>query len=232
MKFKWPIFGSRDGLGSSIAEVTSHGGRFASLLSAVALSFSGLSYYESVVKTADLEIYVAPVIQYGRDKEGYLELFAIPLTVVNSGARTGTVLSMNLEVEALDPAAKLKTAQYYSAYRGEHPTDSRAVSQAFAPMSLAGRETFSDTVRFYPAATPAKRLVNAAGDYRFTLTLRTAVPEKPGLLERLWRKDPEPVTFEKTLRAFSVQHLEFQRGTVPLRESISLPDPGPDPAPL
>jgi hypothetical protein len=209
-----------DGSAANVAEIGGYGGRFASVLSAFALSFSGLSYYESVVKTADLEVYVAPVIQYARDNEGAVELFAIPLTVVNSGARTGTVLSMDLLVENLDPATKTKSARYYSAYTGEHTFEPNAASRSFAPVSLAGRGTFSDTVRFYPAANPQPRLVDDAGDYRFTLTLKTAVPEQPGFLEKMWRKDPAPVVFEKSLPVFSEQLLELRRATIPLRDKV------------
>jgi hypothetical protein len=218
MKLRWPIFGAGDGGTANIAEIGGHGGRVASILSAFALSFSGLSFYESVMKTADLEVYVAPDIQYARDKDGYLELFAIPLTVVNGGARTGTVLSMDLEVENLDPAAKTTSAHYYSAYTGEHSPDPNAVNRSFAPMSLAGRGTFSDTVRFYPAASPQQRLVDDAGDYRFTLSLKTAVPAHPDFFDKLWRKDPAPIVFEKTLPEFSEQLVELRRATIPLRD--------------
>ncbi len=96
------------------------GGRLATVLSALALAFSGLSFYESVLKTAELEVYVPPVIHYARDQGGQIELFAVPITIVNSGARTGTALTMELTVENLRPDAPVKTKRYYSAFIGEH----------------------------------------------------------------------------------------------------------------
>lgn len=218
MTTRWPIFGSSDGSAANIAEIGGRGGRFAAMLSALALGFSGLSFYESVMKTADLEVYVPPVIQYARDKDGYLELFAVPLTVVNSGARTGTVLSMELEVENLREGAPTKTKRYYSAFIGEHSPRDDDINRGFAPLSLAGRATFSDTIRFYPIGDAQPKLVDDAGDYKFTLMLKTATPAHPDILDALWRKTPEPVTFERTLPAFSEQMLEMRRATIPMHE--------------
>ncbi len=106
MTTRWPIFGSSDGSAMNIAEIGGRGGKWATMLSALALGFSGLSFYESVMKTADLEVYVPPVIHYARDQGGDVEQFAIPLTIVNAGARTGTVISMELNVESLRPTPK------------------------------------------------------------------------------------------------------------------------------
>ena len=46
------------GSDANVAEIGGHGGRLASILSAFALGFSGLSLYESSLKRADLEVYV------------------------------------------------------------------------------------------------------------------------------------------------------------------------------
>jgi len=218
MTMRWPIFGSSDGSAVGIAEIGGRGGRWATMLSALALGFSGLSFYESVMKTADLEVYVPPVIHYARDQGGDVEQFAIPLTIVNSGARTGTVISMELEVESLRADATTKTKRYYSAYVGDPPLKDDEVSRAFAPLSLAGRTTFSDTVRFYPIGNPLPKLVDDAGDYKFTLHLKTAVPAHPEILDRLWRKEPEPVTFEKTLPWISEQQLDMRRLAIPMHD--------------
>lgn len=223
-----------DGSSANIAEIGGHGGRFASMLSALALGFSGLSFYESVMKTADLEIYVPPVIHYARDQGGDVELFAIPLTIVNSGARTGTVLSMELEVENLRPDAETKTKRYYSAYVGEHAVKEDEINRAFAPLSLAGRTTFSDTVRFYPIGNPLPKLVDDAGDYRFTLTLNTAVPKDPGVIDGVLRKDPAPIRFDKTLPWISDQQLGMRRATIAMHDKSWIaptPPPAAEPAP-
>lgn len=230
MPIRWPIFGSSDGSAANIAEV-GHRGRFAALLSAFALSFSGLSFYESVMKSPDLEVYVPPVIHYARDQGGDVEVLAIPLTVVNSGARTGTVLSMRLDAESLRPDAEVKTKSYYSAYLGDPPVSDDTPNRAFAPLSLAGRTTFSDTVRFYPIGNPLPHLIDDAGDYRFTLTLTTAVPVHPDILDRLWRTEPEPIHFERTLPWISDEQLGSRHLAIPMQDKAWKGEPAPAAAP-
>jgi hypothetical protein len=203
-----------DGASANVAEVGGHGGRFATILSALALAFSGLSFYESVLKSADLEVFVPPVIHYARDQGGDVEVFAIPVTISNEGARTGTVLSMELEVENLKTDAEPKRKRYYGAYLGEHPREATAANRAFAPLSIAGRATFTDTVRFYPAGNALPKLAGEAGDYRLTLTLNTAAAKDPDIIDRTWRKEPSPLTFQMQLPWISEQHLGFRRAAI------------------
>jgi hypothetical protein len=157
-------------------------------------------------------------VHYARDQDGQVELFAIPITIVNSGARTGTALTMELTVENLRPDAPVKTKRYYSAFIGEHTAREDGASRSFAPLSLAGRTTFSDTVRFYPEGDPLPPLVDEAGDFRFTLKLTTAVPAYPGLLDGLLRREIPPVAFERKLPWFSEQLLAQRRITIPMHD--------------
>ncbi len=182
----------------------------------MALVISAFSLYELTFKTADLEVFVPPVINYARDNGGDVELFAIPITVTNAGARTGTVLSMQLDVEDLKTH---KTKRYYSALLGEHQVDPTATNRSFAPLSIAGRETFSDTVRFYPQGNPLPRLVDDAGDFRFTVTLNTAVPAHPDVIDRYWHKAPDPVVFTRTLPWVSDEQLGSRRITIAMHET-------------
>ncbi len=186
------------------------------LISVLAFVFSGFSYYESAMKHAELSVYVPPVIHYGRDGGGDTELFAIPVTITNSGARTGTVLSMELEVERLGEGEKdtPRTKRYYGAYLGEHPRNSDAIHRAFAPASLAARQSWSETIRFYPAGNPLPRLVQDAGEYRFTLRLNLAEPADAGWWDRLWLARVAPATFTLRLPFLSEQFLNFRRGSI------------------
>lgn len=219
-----------NGSAANVAETGGHGGMFATILSALALAFSGLSFYESALKTADLEVYVPPVIHYARDSGGDVELFAIPITIVNDGARTGTVLSVELEAENMRDGADPKIKRYYSAYMGEHPVQNDAPSRAFAPLSIAGHATFSDTVRFYPVGNPLPKLVDDAGEYRFTLKLNTALPSRPDLIDRTFRKDAEPVPFQMTLPWISEQQLGFRRATIAMHAKDWKPTRASSPA--
>ncbi|HIE69443.1 MAG TPA: hypothetical protein EYP98_04370 [Planctomycetes bacterium] len=200
-----------------------YGGWQATILSAAALIISGFSLYESSFKTADVEVFVPPVIRYARDSGGSVEVFAVPVTITNAGARTGTVLSMELEVENLKTHKK---KNYYSAYLGEHQVDPNATNRSFAPLSIAGRETFTDTVRFYPDGDAFPQLVDDAGDYRFTLSLLTAEPSRPDLLDRYWHHAPAPISFERSLPWISEEQLGSRRITIAMKMKAPSPAPG------
>lgn len=203
---------------NAIADIGSHGGRLATILSALALLFSGFSFYETSLKTAALEVYVPPVIQYARDGGGDTEVFAIPITIVNDGARTGTVLSIELEAENLKDGAQPKTKRYYSGFFGEHPRDPASPNRAFAPLSIPGRSTFTETVRFYPTGNPLPRLVQGAGDFKFTLKMQTAKPAAPEFWDALTSPRPAAITFVRTLPWISDQQLDYKRATISMHD--------------
>ncbi len=205
---------SEGGAVSTLPEAASQGGKLATLISMFAFVFSGFSLYESTLKQPKLESFVPPVIHYGRDGGGSVELFAIPITVTNDGARAATVLSMELDVT--DSAGTTK--KYYSAYLGEHPRDSNAMNRAFAPITIAGRDVFSETVRFYPMGNPLPLLVTDSGSYKFKLTLKAAKPSDPDLLDQYLREEPGSIAFELTLPWISEQQLNFRRATIAMHE--------------
>jgi hypothetical protein len=207
--------GVREPALSSVIVNSGYGGLHATILSAVALVLSAFSLYEASFKTADIEIYVPPVIQYARDGGGDTEVFVVPITVTNSGARTGTVLSMELEVQDLKSK---RTKRYYSAFLGEHQIDADAPNRSFAPLSIPGKGTFSDTVRFYPVGNPFPKLADEAGDYRFTLSLVTAAPARPDVIDSMLGTKPAPVVVERTLPWVSDQQLGSRRITISMPE--------------
>lgn len=196
-------------------EVATHGARsgwLATAFSAVAVLASCVSVYVSTLQGAALEVYVPPAIHYGRDAGGDTELFAIPITIANGGARSAAVISMELEVQNLQSNA---TKRYVSAFLGEHPRDAAAPNRQFAPLSIPGRAVFTETVRFYPAGDALPRLVTDKGEYAFRLQLNTASPPQPSLLDWLQgRAQPAPILFQMTLPWLSDQQLGFRRGTI------------------
>ena len=211
----------------SLGRMASRGNRLATLISGFALAFSGVSFYETVMKQPKLAAYVPPVLHYGRDSAIEAEVFAIPVTISNEGARTGTVLSMDLEVENLKSHDRKR---FYSAYFGDHPKNPDTTARAVAPLSILGRSTFSDTVRFYPKGNPLPYLAQDAGDFAFTLTLQTAIPTKSDPLSWLWHTPPPPITFTRNLPWMSQQQLEFHRITIAMKEPGWAPAPAPEPA--
>ena len=137
--------------------------------------------YMSTLQGTKLEVYVPPTIHYGRDAGGDTELFAIPLTIANNGARSAAVLSIELEVQNLKTST---TQRCYSAFLGEHPREAATSNRQFAPLSIAGRGLFSETVRFYPAGCSPSLWMPRAST-RFRLQLNTAAPHEPSLLDWL-----------------------------------------------
>ncbi len=194
-----------------IVEHGSHGGLLATVLSAAALIFSGFSYYDSSMKTAALEVFVPPMIHYARDGEA--DVFNVPITISNEGARTGTVLTMELDVLNLNPKAEKRSAKFHSAFLGDYPRDDSVVGRSFAPLSIPGHGTFSETVRFYPMDIGLPYVVDDKGDYRFTLRLVTAKPQDPDFIEAHLLREPQPLSFELTLPGLAEQYLSQQHGT-------------------
>jgi hypothetical protein len=216
----------------NLGRMASRGNRLATIVSAFAFAFSGVSFYETVMKQPNLTAYVPPVLHYARDASAGAELFAVPVTIANDGARTGTVLSMELSVQNL----KTKdTKRYYSAYFGDHPKNPDSPVRAFAPLSILGRSTFTDTIRFYPIGNPLPYLTQDAGDFAFTLTLATVTPPKSDVLSWFWRSVPAPLVFTRKLPWISQQQLEFRRLAIPMIEPGWSPqaadaEPAPEPA--
>lgn len=198
---------------------TSRGSSLPTLLSVAAVGLSCASFYVSALQQAQLEVFVPPVLQYGRDGGGDVDVLAIPITIANGGASTGTVLAMELKVEALgEPESGregARTKTFYSAFVGEHPRSADTPNKTFAPISVPGRATYSETIRFYPQGNALPKVVIDKGEFRFTLTLTLAGAAEPGLLDRLFSsRTPPPLVFTRRLPYLSDQHLGFRRATI------------------
>ena len=194
---------------SQPADFGGRGSWIANVVSVVALCFSCISFYVSTLQGPHLEVYVPPTIHYGRDAGGDTELFAIPVTIANSGARSTAVLSLELDITDLQTNT---TKRYYSAFLGEHSREPATPNRQFAPLSIPGQAVFSETVRFYPVGNALPRLVTAAGEYAFRLHLSTAAPQQPSILDRLQgRTTLQPIAFQMTLPWISDQQLSQRR---------------------
>jgi hypothetical protein len=143
------------------------------VIAGTALLVSGYNLWQNMLKRADLKIFVPPVIQYSSPyQNSNFEVFAIPVTLVNDGAQTGTVLSIELTVT--DPRTNT-VKHFYSADFGRWTMEKTRTGayQPFAPISLAGHARQTETVLFYTRGdkeTPAQ-LIRETGPYSFRLTL-------------------------------------------------------------
>jgi hypothetical protein len=151
------------------------------LLSLVALLFSGYSLYETVLRAPQLSIFVAPRIDYvDPDRpEAVREVFILPMTLANDGARPATAIAINLQVT--NPRTK-QSKTFYAARLGswgEMPL------RPFTPVVLGGRATYSHPVQFEPRAGESvmRILDQDAGTYEFKLTVDTAGAGQAGAID-------------------------------------------------
>lgn len=194
------------------ARHVSNSGLGATLLSGVAVLFSGYSLWESSLKTADVQVFVPRVISYAAPYQNTnFEMISIPVTLSNEGARTGTVLDLDLAVT--DPRTK-QTKHFYAAELGVwsmERTRTRAY-ESFAPLPLTGRTSRTEQVLFYTRGDDEKpeQIIRQPGPYTFTLTVRQA--EDRGVLGLEDAKDAVSVTFERTLPFYDAR--AFNEGTI------------------
>jgi len=194
------------------------------LASAVALLFSGISLYHSVLKQPEIKIYVPSIIHYTSDPAVDGEVFVVPVTVANHGARDGTVLRMTLTATALsDGTTKTFETTYavgedYFVKPAGYDTNARRFERVdrprtpFAPISVAGRSHFTGTLLFYrtsPKEFP--RVVEQEGRYRVTIKTDTIVDETLGPIDKALHKPVAEVSFEFDLKR-RVQDRDLKRG--------------------
>jgi hypothetical protein len=176
------------------------------IIAGVALLVSGYNLWQTKLKRANLKIFVPPVIQYSSPyQNSNFEVFAIPVTLVNDGAQTGTVLSIELTVT--DPRTG-SVKRFYSADFGRWTMEKTRTGayQPFAPVSLAGHARQTETVLFYTRGEEEKpqQMVYEKGPYSFRLTLDDGSKE-----------DQRPsVEFVRELRWYDAR--AFHEGTIPM----------------
>jgi hypothetical protein len=181
--------------------------------SGAAVCFSGFSLWQTSLRGATFEVFVPPIIRYASPYQNSIfEAFEIPITIINSGARTGTVLSVDLVVT--DQERRL-TKRFYSACFGQWNLEkSRGPGfDPFAPMSLAGRTSQSKTVLFYPRNDETvQQIVQGAGNFLFNLSLNIAGAAPRTVLTDLFGGGaPNPLLFTMNLPA--LDHRAFNQGS-------------------
>ena len=143
-------------------------------------------------------------------------MFEIPVTFTNEGGRTGTILSVDLEATNVKTG---ETKRFFSADFGRWTMEKTRTNayQPFAPISLAGKASRTETVLFHTKGEkemPAQLVATESGLYRFRLILDEAEVDDFGALDRLWPKKPGSVSFEMALRNYDAR--AFNVGTLPL----------------
>lgn len=168
--------------------------------SAIAVLFSGFTLWDTSLQQSDLRIYVPPVIFYaGHQQNSNVEAIKIPVTIVNEGAQTGTVLSLNLDVA--DGAGHSKG--FYSA--SIVPEEGSPIP--FAPMVLQGHTSKTAILLFYTrgSAQKVEQIIAGPGQYRFSLALDEAKNTSLGLMSFFHGNGSGVLSFDRELPAFDAR---------------------------
>jgi hypothetical protein len=121
-----------------------------------------------------------------------------------------------MELAVTDPRTN-KTKHFYSADFGRwtmQRTRSGAY-QPFAPISLAGHTSRTESVLFYTRGEQERpeQLIREPGTYRFAFRVEEAI-SNDGVLDRVWPRRPPTATFERNLRNYDAR--AFNTATLPL----------------
>jgi hypothetical protein len=199
------------------SETSGHSrGVLSAVISVLALVFSGYSLWDSSLKAPDIKVFVPPVIQFSAPyNNSNFEAIEVPVTLLNDGGRTGTILSMDLEVT--NPKTG-ETKRFYAADLGRWTMEKARANgfDPFAPIPLSGKASKTETVLFYtngPAQKP-DQLIREPGTYNFRLVLDEADVNDFGPLDHVFQRGPSQVAFSMELRDYDAR--AFQTGTLPL----------------
>jgi hypothetical protein len=132
-------------------------------ISVISLLISAISFYISSLQPPKISFVTAPYIKHVVDNASLNEAFFIPITILNRGARSGTVLSFELTVTNVTSG---ETRTYHGQYFTQEGSQT-TLGDFFTPISLNGFSSTSYTVCFYPIGTVAGNIFSQAGVYQF-----------------------------------------------------------------
>lgn len=190
----------------------SEGGRWAVIISFIALIISAFGLYETNLKRPKPAIHVGGVIQYAHDTLEPADVFIVPVTITNSGARDLVILELNLRVARADWAAPAWIGMT-GLYNGTDPRHEKAL---FTPISVPGGGAQTANVLFYRDSTAGGTqgaILNGNHEFRFCLSGRLAASPD---FEIFGAPAPPRILFEAEARTFSREDLIAGR-TVALR---------------
>lgn len=139
-------------------------------ISLFSLFLSTFNFYVGYLKAPDIDFVVAPFISQVVDAKSQNEAFYVPLTVINRGARPGTVLSFELVASRPGDGQR---ADYFAQYYGQQ-NNATSLGDFFTPLSLNGYSSISQTVCFYPTGSRTGTFFSKPGDYEFQITATVA----------------------------------------------------------
>ena len=191
---------SRSESEATATEITFHRSGYGSaIISILALLFSGVSLYETVVKQPCLSLHAAARWHYGRGPGASDEHFTVPLAISNNGAREGIVVSLAMTVERPDGGKKDFAATF---------TDLAQDSgrRLVAPIAVPGRSAHTATFVFAPNE-PGPPLMNDRGTLRAVIRLTHTYERSFGPIDDFFQRPPRPIELTLDVRTFDIATL-------------------------
>jgi hypothetical protein len=158
------------------------------ILSIIAIVLSVVNLYATVWEQPILTAHAGCNWQYGRGVPGagsQVEYFIVPVTVVNDGARTGTVPDMDLEI-AREGSTKRYRANFIATRFIAAGVDDGNV-QVFFPIAIAGHASAStSTVFVQPQRTERPWFGNGEVSFHATVKIKPAGLNSYRFIDRLF----------------------------------------------
>jgi hypothetical protein len=163
--------------------------RWGTVISLIALAFSGISLYETVLKQARPAIYISDKMLFGRIGLAgeYSDAIVLPVTIANHGSRDTVVTKLRLAVRRQGTADARTMSSQYS---GDTPRAQRL----FTPIPIAGHNSSAGGVVFTPADDRGS--IFKKGAYEFCLSIQAETSDYPGLSRWLPAFQPASLRFQ------------------------------------
>jgi hypothetical protein len=174
------------------------------MAAAIAFVLSLVNFYATVYESAMLTAFAGCHWQYGRGVPGLgsqVEYFIVPVTIINEGAKTGTVLDMELVVEK-DGVLKSFPANFIGAVVDEKTT-------LFAPMAIAGHASESNSIVFTQPEPSDPPMFGDKVSFRATVKFQPAVPSAYGFFDHLFASPGADPHFEPVAPVFDGRPARF-----------------------
>jgi hypothetical protein len=140
------------------------------LISIISFIISTVNVYVTNLKSPDLSMTIAPFMRQIVDNNSLNEAFFITVTLVNRGAKPGSILSFELTITYLPTGERSSYfAQYFA--NEENP---EILGQFFTPINLDGYSASGRTVCFYPLGERKGNFFAQTGTYEFSMTALAA----------------------------------------------------------
>lgn len=177
-------------------------------ISIVSLLLSAWTLFETALRQPKFTPYAAGNWRYGRGAVTNDEIFIVPLTIDNHGARPGAILQIEMTVAKPDGGERrfISTGILFN-------ERDRAL---FAPASVQGRSSYTASIIFSSQAgadrnQPQRALIDAPGTYTARLSFCSSYNQTFGLFDTLLASAPNDLIAEIDLRDFNAARLDAGR---------------------